>query len=160
MCSNEDELAAVLAHEIAHVQLQHGINSIKDSRWTSVATLLGTEAVKHYGAKELATLTQSFEGSINDIINTMVVNGYSRDYELAADAYAIEIIRKTGYADSAIVHMLQKMNTVLKEDTRGFGSTHPKATERMDAIKPLLKPSNTEIAPSRTSRFQRLIKNA
>jgi len=159
MCANEDELAAVLAHEIAHVQLQHGISSIKDSRWTSVATLLGTEAVKHYGAKELATLTQSFEGSINDIINTMVVNGYSREYELAADAYAIDIIRQTGYVDTAIVHMLQKMNTALQEDTRGFGSTHPKAMERIEAIMPLLKPSNTEITPSRTSRFQRLLKN-
>jgi beta-barrel assembly-enhancing protease len=159
MCNNEDELAAILAHEISHVQLQHGIGSIKDSRWTSVATLLGTEAVKQYGAKELATLTQSFEGSINDIIHTMVVNGYSREYELAADAYALEMLRKTGYYENAIVQMLQKMHTVLKDDSRGFGSTHPKANDRIEAISPLLKNNHTVIEPSRTQRFQKFMKN-
>jgi len=159
MCSNEDELAAILAHEISHVQLQHGIGSIKDSRWTSVATLLGTEAVKHYGAKELASFTQSFEGSINDIITTMVVNGYSKEYELAADAYALEILRKTGYSENAMVQMLQKMQTTLKQDTRGFGSTHPKASDRIESISPLLKNTNTVIEPLRTNRFQKFMKN-
>ena len=159
MCNNEDELAAVLAHEISHVQLQHGIGSIKDSRWTSVATTIGSEAIKQYGAKDLATLSQTFEGSINDIVQTMVVNGYSRDYELAADANAIGILRQTGYSENAIVSMLQKMSATLKEDTRGFGSTHPKANERIEAVSPLIKNRSTVIDTSRIKRFQTFMKN-
>ena len=46
MCKNEDELAAVLAHEVSHIQLKHGLKSIKESRWTSVATTLTKEYAK------------------------------------------------------------------------------------------------------------------
>ena len=142
MCSNEDELAAVLAHEIAHVQLQHGIESIKDSRWTSVATMLGSEAVARHGPKEIATLTKAFEKSIDDVVNTLVVNGYSRAYENDADEYALGILIKSSYSSSAIKSMLAKMDNSLKNDKRGFGSTHPKASERIEFLNNLHKQSN------------------
>ena len=43
-CANEDELAAVLAHECSHVANKDGINSISKARWTEVWTAMGTEA--------------------------------------------------------------------------------------------------------------------
>lgn len=153
MCDNEDELAAVLAHEISHVQLKHGISSIKDSRWTSVATMLGSEAVSRYSSKELSTLTASFEGSVSDVVNTLVVNGYSREYELAADKYAIGILDNTGYADSAILSMLKKMKSRLKNDKRGFGSTHPDTSERIEDISSEINQSES-IPAVRTNRFK------
>ncbi len=45
-CENEDQLAAVLAHEVAHVQARHGVELIKDSRWKK----FGTEAVFLFAA--------------------------------------------------------------------------------------------------------------
>ena len=48
-CCNEDQLAAVLAHEVGHVANRDGISSIKQSRWTEVATTAGAEAAKQYG---------------------------------------------------------------------------------------------------------------
>jgi predicted Zn-dependent protease len=52
-CKNEDEVASVLAHEIGHVQLEHGLRAIKKSRWTSAFTILGTEAAKNLGGQQL-----------------------------------------------------------------------------------------------------------
>ncbi|MFA6464435.1 MAG: M48 family metalloprotease, partial [Desulfurivibrionaceae bacterium] len=42
-CQDEDTLAAVLAHEIAHVQLKHGLQAIKTSRLTSAFSIMATE---------------------------------------------------------------------------------------------------------------------
>ena len=48
-CKNEDQLAAVLAHEVGHVANKDGINSISQARWTQVFTAMGTEAARQYG---------------------------------------------------------------------------------------------------------------
>ena len=67
LCSNEDELAAVLAHEIGHVQLQHGLQAIEKGRLSSALNVLAMEGAKSFGGKELAELTDAFEDSITDI---------------------------------------------------------------------------------------------
>jgi predicted Zn-dependent protease len=46
-CSGEKALAAVLAHEIAHVQGKDALRAIKRSRVTEAFTIIGGEAVKH-----------------------------------------------------------------------------------------------------------------
>ena len=84
----ESELAAVLAHEIGHVAGKHGLRAIKKSRWTSVGTILATESARTFGSEELAQLTEELEGSIHDITQTLVNNGYSKDLEREADEAA------------------------------------------------------------------------
>ena len=64
---SEDAVAAVLAHEIGHVQFKHGLQAIKKSRVTSALITLGTEGVKTFGQEDLASLTETFEGSIGEI---------------------------------------------------------------------------------------------
>lgn len=157
VCKSEDQLASVLAHEIAHVQLKHGIKSIKDSRWTSIATKIGTEVAKKHTSEELAQLSSAFTHSIDDVVNTLVVNGYSRAYENDADKYAVDILLKTSYSDSAIVSMLQEMDVRLKFDTRGFGSTHPKASERIDTLHETHK-FHVQPLLFRTKRFKYYLK--
>ncbi len=160
MCKNEDELAAVLAHEISHIQLRHGMSSIKDSRWTNFATTLGVEATKKYASNDLIKLTDAFGGSVSDVVNTLVVNGYSREYEMSADAYALEILSKTGYAPTSIVSMLEQMQKTLADDKGGFGTTHPKASERVESISKVLQKSETKVESVRTERFIKYSKNA
>ncbi len=159
LCTNEDELAAVLAHEIAHIQLQHGVKSIKDSRWTSLATMVGGEVASKHLHEDLANLTQSFNESINDVVTTLAVNGYSRTYENEADKYAQDVLNKTGYASSALSDMLNKMDKKLRNDERGFGSTHPKASERVEYIKELNIKDENSISKLRTKRFLRYTKS-
>ena len=82
-CANEVELAAVLTHECFHVANKDGINSISKARWTEVFTSMGAEAARQYGGVG-GNLVNVFEGSIDDIVKTMVVNGYSREAEYAS----------------------------------------------------------------------------
>ena len=83
---DEDELAGVLAHEIAHVSLRHGLAAIKKSNMISAFQYLGASAAQ-------ATLSASscrrsppiFDDSIQDVLTTLVKSGYSRDAEYEAD---------------------------------------------------------------------------
>ena len=105
-CKSEDALAAVLAHEIGHVQHQHGLQAIKKSRLNSAFTILAAESAKQFGGKDLKNLTEAFEGSINDITATMMNSGYARSCEREADKSAVEIMRRAGYDPSGLTAML------------------------------------------------------
>ena len=131
-CATEDELAAVLAHEVAHVAHKDGVNSISKARWTEVLTTLGTEAAKQY-AGPAGSLVTLFEGSIDDVFKTIVVNGYSREAEMEADKEAVVILGKAGYNPAALVVVLEKMGS--KGGTGGIMKTHPPSSERLAQVK-------------------------
>jgi predicted Zn-dependent protease len=156
MCSNEDELAAVLAHEVGHVANKDGIHSISQARWTEVLTTLGTESAKQFGGPggQLVTL---FEGSIDDVFKTIVVNGYSRDAEEAADAQAVVTLRRAGYDPGALAALLTKMMAKEKGGATGIFKTHPPTGERLAKVKtasPGGAPGKMEEV--RTKRFESL----
>lgn len=153
-CRNEDELAAVLAHEIGHVQHEHGLRAIKKSRWTSAFTILGTEAAKNLGGQQLAELTSAFEGAIDDVTATMVNSGYARTLESEADAAALVILRRVGYNPAGLVNMLGEMGRRLEKDTRGFAKTHPDPNDRIkDLQRAIGAITPVEQHPARQARF-------
>lgn len=158
--TNEDELAAVIAHEIAHVELQHGLRAIKKSRWTSAFTIMGAEAGKQLGSQQLAQLTSTFESAITDVTSTLVNSGYSRALEREADQAALLILQRAGYNPAALYYMLQNMQTLIKDDTRGFARTHPKPEDRMqDIAKSLSALPHTEYHPVRFTRFTKSLQD-
>jgi len=133
-CKNEDQLAAVLAHEVGHVANKDGINSISKARWSEVFTAMGAEAARQYGgvAGNLVTL---FEGSIDDVFKTIVVNGYSRQAEMAADAAALTTLNRAGYDPNAMVGLLTVMEAKGKGASGGIFKTHPPTSERLAKVK-------------------------
>jgi beta-barrel assembly-enhancing protease len=157
-CKNEDQLAAVLAHEVAHVANKDGINSISQARWTEVWTAMGKEAVTVYGGSVAAGLVSLFEGTIDDVFKTIVVNGYSRQAEEAADAAAVKELARAGYDPTALVAVLTTMEAKGKGTTSGIFKTHPPTSERLAKVKALA----CEAAPSkgesiRTQRFKEIV---
>jgi predicted Zn-dependent protease len=156
-CSNEDQLAAVLAHECSHVANKDGINSISKARWTEVWTSMGAEAARQYGGVG-GNLVTVFEGSIDDIFKTMVVNGYSRPAEYAADAGALTTMTKAGYDPGALAGVLKKMET--KGAAGGMFKTHPPASERLAKVE--AEGGKEKAAPpaeaKRTERFKKIVK--
>jgi len=158
-CRNEDELAAVLAHEVGHVQLEHGLRAIKKSRWTSAFTILGAETAKNLGGQQLAELTTIFEGTISDVTSTMVNSGYARTLEREADAAAVTIMRRIGYNPTGLVNMLTEMGRRLEKDTRGFAKTHPAPQDRVKDINRELGAAAAPIAPDpvRQARFEKAL---
>jgi beta-barrel assembly-enhancing protease len=156
-CKTEDALAAVLAHEIAHVQNQDGLHAIKTSRLTAAFTIIAAEGAKQYGGQSLSQLTEIFQGSVGDVLNTLVVSGYSRDQERQADATAVAILRRAGYNPYAMVEML----TIMKSQTKpgaGFGKTHPDSQERINGVLSLVgSPGKVSPPAARQARFERAL---
>lgn len=155
LCKSEDALAAVLAHEIAHVQGQHGLKAIKSSRLTNAFTVIASEAAKNYSPAEISSLTEAFEGSITDITQSLMNNGYSRDLEREADKGAVTILRRVGYDPNALISMLGEMQKQLKPGGPGFAKTHPDPKDRIADLKPLVSGAAVKpVSQNRQKRFQ------
>ncbi len=126
----EDELAAVLAHEIAHVTLRHGVAAIRQANLAQAFTYLGEGAAQATLSQEdLDKLNGLFDDSVGDIVETLVTNGYSREAELAADALGREFLATTGYDPQALDRLLAGMH-----GQGGLFSTHPSPEERRAAL--------------------------
>ena len=152
-CKTEDALAGVLAHEIGHVELNHGLQAIDKSRLTAAATILGTEAAKNLGGKDLADLTKTFESSISDITSTVMNSGYARKFEIQADKAAVTILERSGYSPNGLVSMLQQMEKNLKPGGHDFAITHHAPADRIDELAKLIKLTPSVNSSERQSRF-------
>ncbi len=154
-CPNETALAAVLAHEIAHVQNKDALRAIKKSRITQALGIIGGEAIKHTAGAELNQLAGIFADSVGDIMTTMVNNGYSRAYEYEADQAAVSILRRAGYDPSGLVVMLHGMKSRLVSGGRDFAKTHPAPADRIAKLAGL--DANTKEPAAREARFRKAV---
>jgi predicted Zn-dependent protease len=135
---SEETVAAILAHEISHVVLKHGLKAISNARWTAAVQAGVNAGVQVAGSRELKQLTGAFKDSINDITNTLVNSGYSREQELQADQMALVIMRKAGYDPQAFDEMLTVMKSKLKPGGADFAKTHPDPQVRITAVEKTL----------------------
>jgi predicted Zn-dependent protease len=155
-CSTEEQLAAVLAHEVSHVTLRHGLGAIKNERLTEAFTIIGTTAVKEYSKGQLQQLTTAFEGSINDIANRMIVSGYSQGQEYSADAEAARVAWHAGYDPAGLTEFLEALREKGKQGAaKGFFSTHPPPGERLSRAAETLRTDKLagQTDAVRTQRF-------
>jgi len=153
---NEDELAAVLAHEIGHVTAKHGLKAISKARWTEVVTTLGTEAARAYTGAQLDSLINLFEGTIDDVFQTLVVRGYGRADEYEADKLSIGCLQASGYDPADFHHLLASFEAAQKGESGGIFSTHPNITDRIEKVSMGLKAAGGSPAPpERIARFKR-----
>jgi predicted Zn-dependent protease len=129
--TSEDTLAAVIAHEIAHVQLQHGLKAIKNNRFTQALLITGTSAASAAGNTTVSELAGTFGDSVNEIVSTMVSNGYSRTQELDADSFAMVLMSLAGYEPSSMIDMLQVLERNQSSRPGGFNNTHPTPAQRI-----------------------------
>ncbi len=133
-CRNEDALAAVLAHEIGHIQLRHGMQAIEKARVTEALTTIAAEGAKTFGSREVAALTQTFGGTITDITGTLINKGYARSSEYGADQAAVTLLKRVGYNPNGLVEMLAVMKKNLKAGGLDFAKTHPAPDDRIAEI--------------------------
>lgn len=133
LVKSEDELAAVLAHEVAHVSKKHGLKTIQTSRLTSAFTILGSEAAKSYTSEQVSQLTTAFEGAVDDVVNKLVVNGYSRDKEYEADKEGAAYARAANYDPGALKTFLARLEAA-QGGGGGMFKTHPSAAKRRSEL--------------------------
>jgi predicted Zn-dependent protease len=138
-CSTEDELAAVLAHEIGHIQNGDGLRAISKNRRTDMLLVLASEASGLSKKSNLKQLSSLLSGAVGDIVEKLVNMGYSRELEFHADESAASIMTRAGYDPHALVSMLRRMETRWKSDGLGFMKTHPSPGDRIAALGAVLQ---------------------
>ena len=155
---NEDALAAVLAHEVAHVVKGHGVKAISEANLSEALMLIGKESVESQaqGFEMMRQLTSTFGDSINDISRTILVKGYSRSQEYQADEYAAVLLKRSGYDPGGLAAMLKSLETASHGSVQGgWASTHPKPEDRIDELGSAAKAQTDNVGEAeRTRRFQ------
>lgn len=124
---SDDELAAILSHELVHADKNHVMRQVARNQKLSVGALLLT--VASGGTAPVAVLS--------NLIAVAVQNDYSRDFEREADRGSIEILHEAGYHPSATVTILERLQ---EEEVKrpyvdpGVYRTHPRTEERVEYI--------------------------
>jgi Zn-dependent protease with chaperone function len=120
--ANDDQLAGVLAHEIAHEDLNH----------VAKAQVLGTGL--NVG---MIILDQIFPGSgvIAPIAGQLVMNRYTQSEEYAADRHGMEILQKAGKSPDIMPNTLTWLMQTEGGSSGGFFSTHPATGDRIEALR-------------------------
>ncbi len=136
---SEDELAAVIGHEMGHVELSHAIGQMSTEKFTKGFTALGAEAVMSQvdrsGANGLVT-----EGAIEHLAEPMyelVITGYSRSSEREADSHMVKVCQTTGYDSERGTGFFRTLLELIPQDserTTSLFSTHPGTLARINAI--------------------------
>jgi metalloendopeptidase OMA1, mitochondrial len=125
----DDELAAVLAHEIAHVKLRHGAKRLtRDLIKARIADKLG-------GAAKKLGIDAEKTGEIQAALGAGAVIGvelpFSRTSEHEADAEGMRILKKSGMDPKAMIRMLTNLSKVAPQQS-DWASTHPADKSRID----------------------------
>jgi len=141
---SEAELAAVLAHEIAHITERHASRQDVMAKTSSVASLaLGVLAAIGTGSGAVGGVAQDAASSAG----TAMVRGYGRDMELEADREGAKFMHRNGYDPLAMIEVLGALKEQesfsrlrAKEAGRkpavyhGVFSTHPRNDERLKEV--------------------------
>jgi len=155
--TSEDMLAAVIAHELAHVVLRHSIAVINQTRFenemSAIADWAAGSAARLFGT---AGQVVDFRSSITGTVDVLLRNGYSQSQEFEADVEAIVIMSRTGYDSRALVEMLRLLQQYQGSQRGGFYSTHPSPAMRIANVQRFNFP-NITTGRYRTDRFRNLM---
>lgn len=136
--SSEDMLAAVIAHELAHIMLMHSVAIIKETRFENEMSAIadwaaGVSARYSDSAKRAA----NFRNSVSKTVDVLMKNGYSQAQEFEADIEAITLLAKSGYDPTALTDMLKVLQQSQGSQKGGLYSTHPSPRARIANVEKL-----------------------
>jgi predicted Zn-dependent protease len=130
---DEQQLAAVVGHEIGHNRLHHAAERLN----SEVATQIGLQAMG-------AALQVGNIGYANEIAALLgaglqygLILPYSRNQELEADAAGLEIMAAAGYDPRAAIQLWRNMERAGPRQP-GFLSTHPAPGDRITRLEQLM----------------------
>lgn len=128
---NEAELAALLGHELGHVNARHTAEQVSKSQLSSLF-VSGLAILADSQAKGLGNLTQQL-GALGQ---GLYLAKYSRDNEREADYLGHEYMVRAGYGSKGFVGLMEMLNTLNKQQPSSaqmLFSTHPMSDERLAA---------------------------
>jgi predicted Zn-dependent protease len=174
---SEEELAAVLAHEVAHVQRGHGVEVLKAFMCHQVARQESSAALREFGrsiednaraahggsalrsAKDQGVLGELFGGAAEGAAS-LYREGFPKDFELEADRISVRLLLAAGYDGRVLTGLFQRMSREAPAK-HAWVRTHPKFEDRMKTVGQRLQEFGVpgawpapEAVAARTRRFQ------
>jgi len=119
---HDEEILGVLAHEIGHVELRHGLQSLLNR--SAIAAFL-TLATGDFG---------SLAGAAAALPALLVESGYARRFEAEADAFARELMLARGMDPGRLAALLRRLSGGEGGLAVRYLSTHPPTPERVEAL--------------------------
>jgi len=133
---NDDELAAVLAHEVAHAARRH---SMKEYEKAMSAALLINVGMTATGANKT---TETVVG----VGFQLIQNGRSRKDENDADEYGVRYADKAGFDPKAFISMFETLKSISGKEPPKILSTHPPTKDRIENVKKVMAKLDQEKA--------------
>jgi beta-barrel assembly-enhancing protease len=123
--ASEDELAAVLAHEIAHVNRRHQWKVIQQQKLIALAGDAVTRGDPGRSVKLVA-----------DLGTKLIARGLDKASEFEADRDGVVIAARAGYDSSALIAVMERLKALKtgEADTALLFSTHPSPGARIEAL--------------------------
>jgi Zn-dependent protease with chaperone function len=122
--ANDDQLLAIMAHEIAHEDLGHV------AKQQALGTGIGIGAV---------ILDQIIPGAgrVAPIAGALIQRTYSRSEEYEADKHGVELLQRVGRNKDVMINTLAWLMNTAGDGGGGFFSTHPGTGDRIEALRRL-----------------------
>lgn len=123
--ATDDELAAVIGHEMAHALREHSREQMSQQMATNIglsvlSAVTGSRAVGDLGS------------SLTDVMFSLP---NSRTHEMEADRLGVELAARAGFDPRAAITLWQKMAALGSGGTPEFLSTHPSPASRINDLK-------------------------
>lgn len=124
LSEHDDELAAVLAHEVGHVRQRHSLRALLQNSVVAIGVVLLTGDVG------------STSSIVTGLPTLLAFAGYSREFEFEADAVALDYLRMRRLPLRRFADLMQRLEAASPGLPDGLGllRTHPATAERMRAF--------------------------
>lgn len=135
VAEDDDQLAAVIGHEVGHVNARHAAERLVSSNLVNATLRL--VAVMAGGGESVIPpeLIVSLGGAAADI---GVIKPFSRSQELEADSLGVRYMDGAGYEPQAAVRFWQRMDEVTRGRPPAFLSTHPAPATRIQELEEIV----------------------
>jgi predicted Zn-dependent protease len=127
----EDELAAVIAHEIEHVQQEHLSRMFDNGKKGVIPTIAGLVAALLVGSQSPQAAMAMVMGGIGYSAQQQLA--FSRDNEWEADRFGIDLLNAAGYDPNAMADFFDTLANRYRNDsqTPEILMSHPVTTKRI-----------------------------
>ena len=163
MCENEDQLAAVIAHETGHMVMNHGMDAYRKATEGKITD----SPIFKAATSSLGPVVGNFAKLVGGFADNLILNGYGKDQEFEADNFGTRALGAAGYDPKAMVHMMERLEAYEKaheKDEGSFSKNHPEPADRIEQIQKLIKdpkaglksPASDPGKPARDKRFKEI----
>jgi predicted Zn-dependent protease len=158
LVANEEELAGVLGHEIAHITQQHAIKMVRSAKFKAAAA----QGLLFALTKDKAPQKQENYASIIGGFTDVMESGYGRKHETESDKLGVLYAYRAGYGVHGLRNFLATLaRTEQSNPAFSFFKTHKDTGKRVrDLDKEIQKEGYmaSTLNPNLSGRFQTFVK--